>query len=122
MISRSDIVKSVFGYWPEFADARVLLLAYESNGTIRLDLSYIDAQLGKAAVVSLLFTGAADVELTQLLSENVLDRLSISADTPMRVDLEACYGLCGNFTCTTAEVIAVAPNNSFKPNPLRGSA
>jgi hypothetical protein len=122
MISRSDTVESIFGYWPEFADAKILLLAYESSGTIRLDLSYIDAQLCKAALVSLHFTGVKDVALTELLTENVLDRLGISAGMPIRVELEACYGLSGSFTCTGAEVTGVVPNNSFKPKPLRGSA
>ena len=122
MISRSDAVESIFGYWPEFADAEVSLFSYESTGTIRLELSYIDAQLDKAAIVSLRFTGVSGVELTELMSRNVLDRLSVSMGTPIRVELEACYGLSGSFSCTGAEVAGVAPNNSFKPKPLRGSA
>jgi Immunity protein 50 len=115
MISQSESVKSIFGYWPEFADAKVVLVAYEQPDVIRLHLSYIDVQLEKAAVVSLQFSGVKDLELTGLSSENVLDSLSISADMPMRVELEACYGLSGSFTCTGAEVSGVAPNNSFKP-------
>ena len=99
-----------------------MLLAYESNGTIRLDLSYIDAQQGKAAVISLRFTGAKDVALTEILSENVLDQLHISADMPVHVELEACYGLSGSFTCTGVEVTAVSPKNAFESEPLPGSA
>lgn len=122
MISQSEAVESIFGYWPEFADAKILLLAYERPDIIRLDLSYIDVELEKTAVIGLRFVGVRDLYLTDLRSENVLDSLSISADTPMRIELEACYGLGGSFTCTGAEVTGVAPNNSFKPRPLRGSA
>jgi hypothetical protein len=122
MISRSDTVEAIFGYWPEFADAEVSLFAYESTGTILLDLSYIDAQLEKAAIVRLRFTGVSHVELTELMSHNILDRLSVSTGAPIRVELDACYGLSGSFACTGAEVAGVAPNNSFKPKPLRGSA
>jgi len=122
MISQSENVISIFGYWPQFADAKVALIAYEPPGTIRLDLSYIDAEMQKAAVVRLRFTGVRELALSELLSENVLDSLTISDETPMRVELEPCYGLGGSFTCTGAEVTGVAPNNSFKPTPLRGAA
>ena len=120
MILRSDAVESIFGYWPEFADAKVLRLAYESNGTICLDISYIDAKQGKGAVIGLRFTEAKDVALTDLLSENVLDRLHISEGAFMRVELEACYGLSGSFSCMGAEVTGVALGHPFKSTTLSG--
>jgi hypothetical protein len=122
MISKAETVASIFGYWPQFADAKIVLIAYESPGTIRLDLSYIDAEMQKSAVVGLRFTGVRELALSEILSENVLDSLTISNGTPMRVELDPCYGLGGSFTCTGAEVTGVAPNNSFKPTPLRGAA
>jgi hypothetical protein len=122
MISQSEAVISIFGYWPEFADAKIVLLAFEVSGSIRLDLSYIDAGKQKAAVVSLRFTGVRELDLSKLLSENVLDELTISEGCPMRVELDPCYGLGGSFTCTGIEVTRVALNNSFKPSGLRPSA
>jgi hypothetical protein len=122
MISGADAVTSIFGYWPEFADARLLSFGYTDEGIVTLNLSYIDASAGKGALVSLAFSGALDIELTDLASENVLDCLTISEGAPMTVTLEPCIGLGGSFTCTAAAVTGVAPNNSFKPKPLRGSA
>ncbi|MGY0613425.1 MULTISPECIES: Imm50 family immunity protein [unclassified Luteimonas] len=122
MISKSDSVTSIFGYWPEFADARLTSFNYSAEGTVTLDLFYIDASAGKGAVVGLSFTGVRDIELSDLASENVLDRLAIAQGSPLLVTLEPCIGLGGSFTCTAATVTGVVPNNSFKPKPLRGSA
>ncbi|MCC4610746.1 immunity 50 family protein [Xanthomonas campestris pv. esculenti] len=122
MISGTDAVTSIFGYWPEFAGARIISFCYTVEGLVTLKLSYIDATAGKGAFVSLAFTGARGIELTDLASENVLGCLSISEGSPMAVTLESCIGLGGSFTCTAVAVIGVVPNNSFKPNPLRGSA
>ena len=122
MIVRSDEVESFFGYWPEFADAKVSLFAFESSGTIRLDISYIDAELNKAAIVSLQFTGVRNVALTELMSENVIDRLAISMGTPMQVALEACFGLGGSFSCMGVEVLKVTPNNSCMDSPVNPTA
>ena len=122
MISGSDAVTSIFGYWPEFADARLLSFGYTAEGEITLSLSYIDASADKGAVVSLTFGDVRDIELTDLASENVLDSLAVSEGEHMTVTLEPCIGLGGRFTCTAATVTGVVPNNSFKPKPLRGSA
>ncbi|MFB9037412.1 Imm50 family immunity protein [Xanthomonas arboricola] len=122
MISQSDNVREIFGYWPDFADAKIVLFAYETPATVRLELSYIDAELQRAAIVGLRFTGVHELTLSELLSENVLDSLTVSDEMPMRVELAACYGVSGDFICTGAEVTGVAPNHSFKPKPLRGSA
>ncbi|TWH98878.1 immunity protein 50 of polymorphic toxin system [Luteimonas cucumeris] len=122
MISNSDAVTSIFGYWPDFADARLMSFDYSAKGVVTLELSYIDASAGKSAVVALLFTGVRDIQLGELASDNVLDRLDVADSTPLLVTLEPCIGLGGSFTCTAATVTGVVPNNSFKPNPLRGSA
>ncbi|ASK94941.1 immunity 50 family protein [Xanthomonas campestris pv. merremiae] len=93
-----------------------MLLTYERPDSVRLDISYIDADQQKSAIVGLRFTGVEDLDLADLRTENVLDILRISAGVPMRIELEACYGLSGSFTCKAAEVTRVTPNKFFKPN------
>jgi hypothetical protein len=122
MITAAETVTSVFGYWPEFADARVLSLGFSVEGTVSLVLSYIDAAAGKSAEVSLSFSGVRELDLGSLASENVLDSLTVTPGDPMMVTLEPCIGLGGSFTCTAATVTGVSPNNSSKPTPLRGAA
>jgi hypothetical protein len=122
MITASETVTSIFGYWPEFADARVLSLAFSAEGTVSLVLSYIDASAGKSAEVSLAFSGVRELDLVSLAFENVLDCLTVAPGDPMTVTLEPCIGLGGSFTCTAAMVTGVSPNNSSKPTPLRGAA
>jgi hypothetical protein len=122
MITGSETVTSVFGYWPEFADARVLSFGFSADGTVSLVLSYIDASAGKSAEVFLSFSGVRELDLSSLASENVLDCLAVTPGDPMMVTLEPCIGLGGSFTCTAASVTGVSPNNSSKPTPLRGAA
>ena len=114
MISHAELVESIFGYWPEFADGRIELFSFEQPGVIRLRIFYIDSQINKAATVTLQFTGVTDVDLSELCKENIVDVLSISEASPFLVTIEACYGLGGTFVCTSAEVSAVAPNHSFE--------
>jgi len=122
MISRSELVEGFFGYWPQFADAKVVHFSWARSGEIDLALHYIDASEAKDAVVSFRFSGVRNVELTELKSENVVDCLSISRGALVGVELEACYGLGGSFECLAVEVTGLAPNNSSKPTPLRGAA
>jgi hypothetical protein len=113
MIFHAETVESIFGYWPEFSDGRIELFSFERPGIICLGISYIDSNIQKAAVVSLRFSGVTDVDLSELCSENIVDVLSISSESPTVVTIESCYGLCGTFKCTAAEVAGVAPNHSF---------
>jgi hypothetical protein len=110
MITGADSVTSIFGYWPEFADARLLSFGYTADGMLTFDLFYIDASADKGAVVSLAFSGAKDIELSDLASDNVLDCLTISAGVPVTVTLESCIGLGGRFMCMAATVTGVVPN------------
>ena len=98
---RSGLVKDHLGYWPEFADAKVVNFGWAQPGQIDLALHYVDADQGKDAIISLRFSGVSDVELSDLKSENVVDCLSLSPGTPISVELVACYGLCGTFLCLT---------------------
>ena len=119
---RSGLVKDHFGYWPEFADAKVVNFSWAQPGQIDLALHYVDADQGKDAIISLRFSGVSDVELSDLKSENVVDCLSPSPGIPISVELVACYGLCGTFLCLGVEVVGFEPNSSSKPTPLRGAA
>ncbi len=56
MISSSDAVTSIFGYWPEFADARLISFSYSAEGIVTLGLFYIDGSAGKGAGTTLSFT------------------------------------------------------------------
>ena len=122
MIENSECVASYFGYWPDFADAKIARFCLSDRGEILFDLFYVDAEQSKAATIALQFNGVADVELTDLMAHNVLDQLSIEGGSPLVVGIAACYGLSGSFKCASAQVTELRPNNSFKPKPLRGSA
>jgi len=114
MISHAETVETIFGYWPEFADGRIELFSFEWPGIICLRISYIDSNTKMAAIVSLRFSGVTDIELSELHSENILDVLSISSKPPHVVTIRSCYGLCGTFKCTAAEVTGVVPNRAFE--------
>ena len=109
MIQNSEAVISYFGYWPQFCDGKIRRFTFEKAGSIGLTISYIDSDQDKRALVEIQFSGVFDVDLHDLHSENVLDNLNISADTsPVRIELEACCGLRGAFSCETVEVVNVA--------------
>ncbi len=122
MISHSELVEELFGYWPEFADAKVVELSWRQSSALHLALHYIDAEQSKGATVGLLFQGVTDLQLSELGTENVLDLLAIVPGQPIVVELVPCFGLGGTFKCSSVEVTGVAPNNSSKPTPLRGAA
>ena len=120
MISHAEIVESIFGYWPDFADGKIHLFSFErtgQTGVVLLSIYYIDSQLSKAATVNLRFTGVTELDLSALSSENVVDVLSISSESAALVTIEGCSGLCGTFRCMTAEVTSVVPNQSVRDFP-----
>lgn len=114
MISHAELVESFFGYWPEFSDGRIDLFSFERAGVISLKIFYGDLSIRRAAIVSLRFAGVTDIDLSELYSENVVDTLSVSPGSPATVTIEACYGLCGTFKCTSVEVTGVMPNPLFE--------
>lgn len=109
MILRADLVESIFGYWPTFADGRMISLTVEAAGSISMVISYIDSDLRRCARIGLRFSGVSNVDLSDLLSENVIDALHIPVDGAGVVDIEACYGLTGTFQCAGTEVSEVTP-------------
>lgn len=122
MISQRELVESVFGHWPEFADADIELFTWARGQSIELEPMYGEQALDKSAAVCIRFTGVRDIDLTEFRSPNVLDCLRITPGEPIEVELEAYYGLGGTFKCSGIEVIKVVPNNSSKPMLLRGAA
>lgn len=114
MINHAEKVESYFGYWPLFCDAKITNFSFAQPGTITLVIAYIDAEKHRGAEVSLKFSGVTEVELSELLTENVIDALRIPEELPAQVTLEACYGLEGTFSCAAIEVLSVKPNSSFE--------
>ena len=104
MITNTEAVEAYFGYWPEFADAPITRFSFAEGGQFSLTLNYIDADQGLAAEITLQFNGVSDVELTNLLTHNVVDRLSPGVAPPFRLEIEACAGLDGSFAYTSAQV------------------
>lgn len=109
MIQRAEMVESYFGYWPEFCDAKITSILYEAHSSLILGLSYIDSDQRKVADIRLKFSGVSDVQLTDFCSENIVDVLRISPESPATVSLEACYGLNGQFICKAVEVMSLVP-------------
>ena len=115
MIIGAHLVTSHFGYWPPFADGRITALSYDRAARVLLlSVAYMDADKRKAAEVAFRFEGVSNVELSDLRSENIVDELTITDESPRRVTLEACYGLFGAFNCESAEVVSLLPNNAFE--------
>ena len=110
MISQSHLVESHFGYWPDFADAKIVEFSWAKSGSLCLALHYIDAEQPKNATVWLQFSGVSELDLSELRSENVLDSLRLTCGEPMLVELEPCYGLGGSFRCSAVKVTKVASN------------
>ena len=55
------------------------------------------------------FSGVSELELSELMSVNVLDALHIAEGDPVQVTLESAYGLTGAFRCQEVSVIALLP-------------
>jgi hypothetical protein len=107
MIKNRELVTSHFGYWPEFADGKVMRFAFDYSGVIELVVHYIDAEKQKSGHIGFRFDSVSDVELMELRSENVIDVLGISGGGPHTVTIDACCGLYGTFMCREIEVLYV---------------
>jgi hypothetical protein len=70
-------------------------------------LFYIDNDARRSAEVGFRFAGATDVKLDHLLSENVVDELTIPKDLAAPVRIESAYGFEGSFLCESIEVTEV---------------
>lgn len=103
MVANSESVVSHFGYWPTFADGTVLRFSLDS-GDIELSVRYGDSATRKVGEVDLRFKDVSVVELDELREQNILDLLELKDDSPIRVRLEAAYGLYGSFACKSVSV------------------
>ena len=115
LVKCSDKLMSIFGYWPEFCDAKIKSLVFSKSSidgdSIQFLISYIDSSLSLKAVISLIFKEVENLNLSDLMNENVLDELLIqtSSTNSMYIDVElvSCYGLCGSFICRSVELLDV---------------
>ena len=108
MIRNQNAVIEIFGYWPQFCDARFTHFSYDSSNEIRVTILYIDAEQSKEANIEIVFSGVDEVQLQDLLTYNYIDEVSISNSSPHEVTIEACYGLNGSFKCSAVEVVNVS--------------
>ena len=115
-----------FGYWPSFHDAEVhrveldrgdarrdpsvtlVIHVFDSDGTVD-ERGYYRRQV--SVLATLRFEAVDDLELFGLGPQNVIFGLEITERAAGRhsVELTPSYGLCGGFTCRTADVIEVRP-------------
>ena len=108
IIKNRELVTSIFGYWPTFADAKFYEFKYSyKSREISASIYYIDADQNKRALIALKFGGVTEVQLTDIISENVIDEIQISNESPHVIEIEACCGLCGSFKCMNIEVEGV---------------
>lgn len=107
MIKNGSAVTDQFGYWPEFCDGRILSFALSEGRSIDLSIHYIDSDQSKSAIVNLSFNKVSEIMLTDLMSENIIDLLSISNGVPHEVAIDSCCGLGGSFKCSEVVVRSV---------------
>lgn len=102
---------SLFGYWPQFCDAKITFFSSTKNRNegrvISVILSYIDADKSVGADVELFFSGVTQLDMSDFTDENVLDELIISEVSGSGLQLVqffSCCGLSGDFNCEIVEV------------------
>lgn len=108
MIKNREKVTDIFGYWPQFCDARFISFSYENANQINVSIFYIDVDKSKEATISISFIDVSEVQLTDLLSNNYIDEILITETTPHVVTIDGCYGLNGSFKCVGIEVLNVS--------------
>lgn len=116
-ISGKELVVNELGYWPEFADAKIIELVYisqpDATNNLSILLHYIDMEINRDLKVKVVLHGISDMFFNEFLSENVIDRLTISkVDSSNNIfEIEACVGLHGSCKCkfVTVELISSMP-------------
>ena len=114
-VKNSEQVKDLFGYWPQFCDARVVALSItllaSKRYSLTMVLSYIDSQSSVAAEIEIYFSGVSAINFNSFLDDNVLDELSIVESSSKKgvfnVSVLACFGLTGSFECRKVEVVSL---------------
>jgi hypothetical protein len=114
----AEMLTRRFEGWPSFHDAEVLRLEIvRGEGRVLSMDVYVFGVSGNVdkhgyfirtnrSVVTLRFRGVNDLNLTDFNEQNVLQDLVCcrQVDGSLRVEIHPTYGLCGSFSCLTAEV------------------
>ena len=144
----SQLVKSgkslveAMGYWPSFHDANVMEASRDGDTfsvTVHLFAmtDQVDAAgyyvLEKHHLVTIVMRGVESNSLPSDYSSDCLDGLTFQrTGVLLQIDFGSHMDQGGTIVCSEAEIASVipcsskgaalAPNNSFKPTPLRGAA
>jgi hypothetical protein len=106
-----DKVIALFGYWPQFCDAKLLKLNFDFiNMGVEMIIHYIDSDKNIQSKIKLYFSQVSEFGIHDIMEDNVFDELSIKPITShsIQVRLDSCYGLNGSFRCKSAEVLDVS--------------
>jgi hypothetical protein len=142
LVENGKALVEAMGFWPSFHDANVMEALRDADAfavTVHLfamtdqvnsDGYYI---LEKHHLVTIALHGVQSNSLPSDYSTDCLDGLSFQRDGAfLQVEFGSHMDQGGTVVCRKAEIasvvpctstgVALAPNNSFKPKPLRGSA
>jgi len=108
MIKNKESVISYFGYWPEFCDAKIKELNFNSEGTLLISVNYIDSEINKEALINIKFIGITELKMYELRDDNNIDFIEIDDNDEIVVNIEAASGLSGSLKCK--EVIVKIKN------------
>ena len=99
IINYQEEIRAYFGYWPMFCDGQIV--SFSGNGdAIEIEINYIDTDKALGALVRIEFLGVSEVDLSEYVSNSVIDTMRILSSSFHWVSIESCYGLEGIFKCT----------------------
>ena len=142
LVKNGKSLVEAMGFWPSFHDANVMEASRDGDSfSVTVHLFAMTDQVDSAGyyvlekhhLVTIVMGGVASNSLPSDYSGDCLDRLSFQRiGGHLQVDFSSHMNQDGTVVCTEAEIVSVipcsskgaalAPNNSFKPKPLRGSA
>ncbi|QSX79368.1 Imm50 family immunity protein [Agrilutibacter solisilvae] len=142
LVRNGKSLVEAMGYWPSFHDANVMEASRSGDSfSVTVHLFAMTDQVDSAGyyvlekhhLVTIVMRGVESNSLPCDYSGDCLDSLSFqSTDGLLQVDFGSHMDQDGTIVCSEAEIasvipcsskgVALAPNNSFKPKPLRGSA
>jgi len=142
LVENGQALVEIMGYWPSFHDANVMEISRETDTfTVTVHLFAMTDQVDSAGyyilekhhLVTIAMHGLQSSSLPLTYSDDCLSGLTFSRSGDLtQVDFESHMGQDGTVLCRKVEIasmipcdskgVALAPNNSFKPKPLRGSA
>jgi hypothetical protein len=118
-IRNHESLVSRFGEWPSFHDAEVVWLRLDRAGPSVEVAIYVFRTPGQLdengyfkrldeSIVQLRFSGVSELSISDLNEQNVLGGLTLQCDSDkVRVRLHPLYGLGGEFSCESVEVVGV---------------